>query len=222
MPNVDSSTIDRMLELDNKFDNVYAMMGIHPCSINSEYKEELKIVENNCKKRDFSAVGEIGIDLYWEKKYYAEQVKAFEWQIDLAINLRRPIVIHSRESIDLCIDIVESRQKGGLKGVFHCFTGDVEQSKKIIDLGFVMGIGGVLTYKNSKLDEVVKNIDINEIVLETDAPYLTPAPFRGKKNKPEYLIYIAKKLAEIKEMNLGEVSKITTKNANLLFSMHQK
>jgi TatD DNase family protein len=200
------------------------MMGLHPCSVKENFKEELEIVKHYFSKRKFIAVGEIGLDFYWDKTFTKEQFEAFNQQIEWSLEYNLPIVIHSRNSIDECIEVVSKHQnaclpdrQGKLKGVFHCFSGNEEQAKKIIGLNFYVGIGGVLTYKNSGLDKVVEQIDLKHIVLETDAPYLTPVPFRGKRNECSYIKYVAQKMAEIKKITVEEVAAITTTNAENLF-----
>jgi TatD DNase family protein len=222
MPAVDQGTHDSMLALENGTTRL-AMMGLHPCSVNTrsdmDFREELDIVRQWLEKRKFIAVGEIGLDFYWDKTWINEQYEAFRIQIRWALEFGIPIVIHSRDSIDACIEVVKENQDGKLRGVFHCFSGNIEQAKKITDLGFCMGIGGVVTFKNSGLDKVLPHIPIENIVLETDAPYLSPVPFRGKRNEPVYLKYIVEKISVLKEISMEEVSEITTQNANNLFAL---
>ena len=196
-----------------------AMMGVHPCSVKENFEDELKIARDFLKKRRFIAIGEIGLDFYWDKTFTEEQYAAFHQQIEWALEFDLPIVIHSRNSTDECISVVKEHQKGNLKGVFHCFSGDTDQAKKIIDLGFFMGIGGVVTFKNAGLDKVMENINLEHIVLETDAPYLAPVPFRGKRNEPSYLKYVVEKLAVIKNVSIDEIAQITTANAEKLFEL---
>lgn len=218
MPAIDSQTHEQMLALKKLNPaQCFAMMGLHPCSVKENFKDELDIVKKYLAERDFRAVGEIGLDFYWDKTFVNEQIEAFQQQINLALNSNLPIVIHSRESIDQCIEVVKKMQNGKLKGVFHCFSGSIEQANEITGLGFYLGIGGVLTYKKSGLDKVLEQIDMKHIVLETDAPYLTPVPFRGKRNEPAYIKYVAEKLAEVKNISLEEVAAITTANAEALF-----
>ncbi len=218
LPNVDSSTIDDMFAMEEKYPGeCYAMMGLHPCSVKSNYKEELAIVEKWLQKRPFVAVGEIGTDLYWDKTFIEEQKDAFRIQANWAKELEIPIVIHCRDSIDLTIDLVKEQHDGRLRGIFHCFGGSLEQAKKIIDLGFFLGIGGVLTFKKSGLDKTVEQISLEHLVLETDSPYLAPTPFRGKRNESAYIHQIGEKLASIKETALEEVARITSKNAGKVF-----
>lgn len=195
-----------------------AMMGLHPCSVKENYLTELNIVESELSKRSFSAIGEIGLDYYWDKTFINEQKEAFIRQMNLAKNFDIPIVIHSRDSTEDVISLVRQEKSPKLRGIFHCFGGSVEEAQQITDLGFLLGIGGVLTYKKSGLDQTLKHIDLRHIVLETDAPYLTPVPFRGKRNEPSYITFVAEKLAEAKGMSLEEVCRITTENAENLFN----
>jgi len=220
MPAIDALTHDKMLRTEKDFPGFcYSMMGVHPCSISENYKKELKIAEDFFSKRKFVAVGETGLDFYWDVTYKKEQYDAFNQQIEWALQYDVPVVIHSRNSTDECIETVAAHQQGKLKGVFHCFSGNAEQAKKIIDLGFYLGIGGVVTFKNSGLDKVIKEIGLSHVVLETDAPYLAPVPFRGKRNECSYLKYVAEKLAMVAELDAKEVERITTGNAEKLFSL---
>ncbi len=219
MPAVDSRTHEAMLRLESEFGgSCYAMMGLHPCSVREDLEAELKIAVGHLSSRDFLAIGETGLDFYWDLSFKEAQFVAFNRQIDWALEYDIPVVIHSRNSIDACIEVIAGRQKGNLKGVFHCFSGDVLQAKKIIDLGFYLGIGGVLTFKNSGLDKVMASLDLNQVILETDAPYLAPVPYRGKRNEPAYIQLVADKLAAIKGLSKDEVDETTTKNALKLFS----
>jgi TatD DNase family protein len=209
-----------MLEIEAQYPGKsLSMMGLHPCSVKEGYKQELKIVEEYLEKRRFVAVGETGLDFYWDRTFTKEQYASFQIQIELAKQYNIPVVIHSRNSIDDCIKVIRENQQGNLKGVFHCFSGNEMQAKEIIDLGLYLGIGGVVTFKNSGLDKVMVDIDIKNIVLETDAPYLAPVPFRGKRNECSYLRYVVEKLAQIKNIAKEEVAKMTTKNAKELFSI---
>ena len=218
LPNIDSSSISNLLKLEEAYPGkCIAMMGLHPCSVKENYSNELKLVEEWLKKRPFAAVGEIGLDYYWDKTFIKEQKAAFQLQIDWATQHHLPIVIHSRDSLQDCIDFVKQNQNGKLRGIFHCFGGTADEAKQIIDLGFLLGIGGVITYKNSGLDEVIKQIPTEFLVLETDAPYLTPVPFRGKRNEPSYLTYIVDKIVEAKGITAFEVIAATTVNAQNLF-----
>lgn len=217
LPNVDSSTIDDLLKLEQKHPECIAMMGLHPCSVKENVADELKLVEEWLRKRPFAAVGEIGLDYYWDKTFVAEQKDAFRKQINWALELNLPIVIHSRDSMQDCIDLVKEQQNGKLRGIFHCFGGSLEEAKQIMDLGFLMGIGGVVTYKKSGLVEVLPSIPLEYLVLETDAPYLTPVPFRGKRNEPSYLKYVVTKMADAMNIPVEEIAAQTTRNAQKLF-----
>ncbi len=218
LPNIDSTSIDVMHQLEVEFPkNCFAMMGLHPCSVNASVEEELAIVKSWLQKRKYKAIGEIGIDLYWEKAFLKEQQHAFKMQIEWALEYNYPIVIHCREAFNEIYDILISFKKLP-KAIFHCFSGNTEQAQKIIALGnFKLGIGGVVTFKNSGLDKVVEQIDLEHLVLETDAPFLAPVPFRGKRNEPSYILEVAKKVAEIKNVSMAEVSEITTKNSDVIF-----
>jgi TatD DNase family protein len=193
-------------------------MGLHPCYVKEKYTEELKLVESWFKKRSFCAVGEIGIDLYWDKSFIKEQTIAFETQINWAKDHEIPIIIHCRYSIDMTIEIVKKHQDGNLKGIFHCFSGNIDHAKEIIDLNFLLGIGGVVTFKNGGLDKVIPDVNLENIVLETDSPYLAPTPFRGKRNMPSYLSLIANRIAELKECDVSKVAKITSLNSIKVFN----
>lgn len=217
LPNVDSSSIDNLLKLEEKHPECIAMMGLHPCSVKENVADELKLVEEWLRKRPFAAVGEIGLDYYWDKTFVAEQKEAFRKQINWALELNLPIVIHSRDSMQDCIDMVKEQQNGNLRGIFHCFGGTLDEAKQIMDLGFLMGIGGVVTYKKSGLGEVLTSIPLEYLVLETDAPYLTPVPFRGKRNEPCYLKYVVDKMAEAMNIPVEEIAAQTTRNAQKLF-----
>jgi TatD DNase family protein len=220
MPAIDSGTHENMLNTERRFaKNCLSMMGLHPCSVKENSSSELAIVEDHLAKRKFIAVGETGLDFYWDVAFRDQQYDAFQLQIGLALQHDIPVVIHSRNSIDECIDTIRKHQQGKLRGVFHCFSGSFEQAQQIIDLGFYLGIGGVITFKNAGLDKVIKDIDLKQVILETDAPYLAPVPFRGKRNEPAYINYVAKKLADIKEMSVEEVAAITTTNAKKLFDL---
>jgi TatD DNase family protein len=222
LPNIDSSTTESMLNLSKKYpDNCFPMIGIHPCSVKEEsIKSELMHLEMMLLENKFLAIGEIGLDLYWEKTSLSLQQEIFTHQIELAIKYELPIVIHVREAFDEAIKIVEKLNCDKLSGVFHCFTGNEVDAKRIIALeNFYLGVGGVLTFKNSGLDKVMKTIPLNKILLETDSPYLAPTPFRGKRNESKYIVNIAKKLALIKDIEINTVRDITTLNANNLFKI---
>ncbi len=217
LPAIDSSTTTAMLELEAKYpDKLLSMMGLHPCSVKINYENELELVNDWLSKRKFAAIGEIGLDFFWDKTFINEQYEVFEKQIELAISYELPIVIHTRNAMQETIDVVK-RHKGKVNGIFHCFGGTLEEANQIIDLGFYLGIGGVVTYKKSGLADVIKQIDLKHIVLETDSPYLTPVPFRGKRNESSYLTYIAEKIAEVKEITVKEVAVTTSENALKIF-----
>jgi len=223
LPNIDSSSVNGMLELCNQFpENCFPMMGLHPTSVKENFMDELELVEQWLKKYKFYAIGEAGIDLYWDKTYLKEQKEALIKQIELAKKYQLPIVIHMRDSFDEIYSLMKEHTSPELTGVFHCFTGNLEQARKIIDLNFMLGIGGVITFKNSGLDKVVQNIDLKHIILETDSPFLAPVPFRGQRNESAYIQLIAKKIAEIKNTTVEEVAFITTNNANQLFKILDK
>ena len=220
LPNVDSGTILPLLDLVDKFpDFCFPMIGLHPTSVKENFEQELEMVESWLKKRKFYAIGEIGIDLYWDKTFLKQQEEVFKYQIKLAKKYDLPIIIHARDSFDEIFNIVEREIDSSLKGIFHAFTGNLEQAKQIIDWGFFIGIGGIVTFKNSHLRDVIKKIDINHLVLETDSPYLAPVPYRGKRNESAYIQIIAQKIAEIKEISLDEVAQITTSNAKKRFKI---
>ena len=220
MPNIDHTSIDDMLEVEQQYpDTCISMMGLHPCSVNAGFEKELYLVEEWLGKREFLAVGEIGTDLYWDKTFYSQQVEAFNIQCELALKYDLPIVIHCRESIDETIALTRPFSEKGLKGVFHCFTGDLEQANQITDLGFKLGIGGVATFKNGGMDKVLPHVDIKHLVLETDSPYLAPVPHRGKRNEPAYVRLVAERLVTLKGMAFQEVVQQTTANARELFKL---
>lgn len=219
LPNVDAQTIAPMLALEKAHpDHCFPMMGLHPCSVNADFEEALALVENWWERRDFVAVGEIGLDYYWSTDFVKEQKTAFREQCRLAQRKDRPIVIHARDSIDDLIALVAEEQQGNLRGVFHCFTGTQKQAQQIIDLGFFLGLGGVLTFKNSGVDKAIADIDLTHFVLETDAPYLSPTPHRGKRNESAYIPLVAQKLAAVKGCSLEEVAQTTTANAQKLYA----
>ena len=218
LPNIDSTSIVAMLKMEEKWpDRCFPMMGLHPCSVKDNYQEELSLVREWLLRRPFVAVGEIGIDLYWDKSFQKEQEVAFSIQIEWAKEFNIPIVIHSRESIDLCIDHVQSQIDNKLNGIFHCFSGNIEQAKRIVDLGFYLGIGGVSTFKNSGLDKFLNKIPLKHILLETDSPYLAPKPYRGKRNESAYISIIASRLSEIYKLPKDDIARITSENALVLF-----
>ncbi len=218
LPNIDSSSVEAMLALEEAYpEHCFAMMGLHPCSVKADYEEELAKVRNWLDKRPFAAVGEIGIDLYWDKTFFEQQKEAFLRQISWAKELDRPIVIHSRDATDVIIELLDTVRGEKLRGIFHCFTGTLEQAEAITEMGFLLGIGGVLTFKNSGLDRVMEDISLDKVVLETDAPYLAPVPYRGKRNESGYVVKVGEKLASIKGEAIEKIAQITTENALNLF-----
>ena len=220
MPAIDSATLESMLELEAAYpNNCIAMMGLHPCSVKDNVQQELDIVEAQLKKRKFIAIGEIGLDYYWDKTFIQQQIEAFTIQMQWALEKQLPIVIHTRNAMGETIEAVKPFAKKGLRGIFHCFSGSQESAQQIISMGFHLGLGGVLTYKNVKVAEAIKEIPMSHLVLETDAPYLSPVPYRGKTNEPAFMIEVAKKLAEIKNIPIQEVAAITTNNAKEVFGI---
>ena len=221
LPNIDVESIEPMYNLCAQFpQNCFPMMGLHPGSVDEKWEENLEIIRTNLFERKNCAVGEIGMDLYWDKTFVNEQAEAFRRQVNWAKELNLPIVIHAREAFDEIFAIVDELNDERLTGVFHCFTGTLEQAKKIQNYGgFKLGIGGVLTYKKAGLDDILKDVDMSELILETDSPYLPPTPHRGKRNESAYLLHVAEKLADVKGISLTEVAQITTKNANELFKL---
>lgn len=218
LPAIDSGIINNMLAFEEQYKNsCFAMMGVHPCSIGENYKEELSIAEEWLYKRAFAAVGEIGLDFYWDKTFTAQQYDAFNVQMQWALQRNMPIVIHSRNAMQETIAAVKPFADKGLRGIFHCFSGTHADAEQVTGMGFLLGIGGVITYKNGGLPEAIQNIPMEYMVLETDAPYLAPVPYRGKRNESSYIPYIAQKLAEIKNITVEEVAKITTANAEKIF-----
>jgi|UniRef100_UPI00404B84C9 TatD DNase family protein len=220
LPNVDSESIPLVFGLSERYpDHCFPMLGLHPCDVKANYKEELDSISKEIAQRKVYAIGEIGIDLYWDKSTLSIQQEAFRTQIDWAKNLGLPIVIHCREAFDEIFEILNELKDDKLRGIFHCFSGTLEQAHKVIGLGFYLGIGGVLTYKNSGLDKVLQDVSLDHLVLETDSPYLTPVPFRGKPNESSYLVYIAQKLADLKQVSLEEIAELTTRNSRIVFGV---
>jgi len=217
IPAIDSNYHKSMFKLEKKYDNMFLMMGLHPTSVKENYAEELDIVKNYLSKRVFYAVGEIGIDLYWDKSFLKEQQKAFKTQIKWAKQYKLPIVIHCREAFDEIFEILEEEKDDSLRGVFHCFTGNLEQAKLAILYKMKLGIGGVVTFKNGKIDKFLNQIPLENIVLETDAPYLAPTPNRGKRNESSYLTLVADKLSQIYNLSIKEIANITTQNSKQVF-----
>ena len=220
LPNVDSESMALVFGLSELYpEYCFPMLGLHPCDVKENYKEELDIISKEIAQRKIYAIGEIGIDLHWDKTTLSIQQDAFRTQIEWAKQSGLPIVIHCREAFDEIFEILSELNDDKLRGIFHCFSGTLEQANKVIELGFYLGIGGVLTYKNSGLDKVVQDIALEHLVLETDSPYLTPVPFRGKPNESSYLIYVAQKLADLKQVSLEEIAEVTTRNSRLVFGV---
>jgi len=220
LPNVDLKSIAMIDDLVNKYpENCFAMAGLHPCDVKEDYLAVMDEIYNSIPNRKIYAIGEIGIDLYWDKTTLAIQQDAFRKQIAWAKDLGLPIVIHCREAFEEVFEVLESERNEKLRGIFHCFTGNVEQARQAIDLNFYLGIGGVVTYKKAGLDLVLSEISLPNLVLETDSPYLAPVPFRGKPNESSYLIYIAEKLADIYGVSIEEIANITTENSKKIFGV---
>ncbi len=220
IPSIDASYTQKMYNLEAQYpENIFLMMGLHPCYVKENYLEELQHVETELAKRKFAAIGEIGIDLYWDKTTLDIQKKAFQHQIQLAKKYKLPINIHCRDAFDEIFEVLELEKSDDLYGIFHCFSGDYEQALQAISYNMKLGIGGVVTFKNGKIDQFLHQIDIKHIVLETDSPYLAPAPFRGKRNESSYITLVATKLAEIYSVSVEEVAKITTENSKAVFGM---
>lgn len=222
LPAIDSTSLDAMLALEKKYPNdCFAMMGLHPCYVKENYKEELIIVQQQLESRPFVAIGEIGLDFYWDKTFTTQQHEAFELQMQWALDYNLPIVIHTRNAMQETINLVKPFAAKALTGIFHCFSGSYESAKQITDMNFMLGIGGVITYKNAGLAEAIQHIPNEFLVLETDAPYLTPVPFRGKRNESSYLNYIIEKLADSKQLSVEAMAAITTANAERLFKVNK-
>ncbi|MDA3890240.1 MAG: TatD family hydrolase [Salinivirgaceae bacterium] len=222
LPAIDSKSHNAMIEMaEANPELAIPLMGLHPTSVNSDYKKELALVEKfiSQKRSLFYGIGEIGIDLYWDKTFYKEQVDAFTTQVNWAKELKWPIVIHVRDSFEEVYKVLKPLATDGLTGIFHCFGDNLEQARKATDMGFLLGIGGVVTFKNTNLREVLQQVELNHIVLETDSPYLAPVPFRGKRNESSYISLIAEKLAEVYGCSIEEIAKITTQNASRVFAL---
>jgi TatD DNase family protein len=220
VPSIDSSYTQKMYDLEAQYPkNVFLMMGLHPTYVKENYLEELAHVERELEKRTFQAIGEIGIDLYWDKSFLKEQQHAFQYQIQLAKKYKLAINIHCRDAFDEVFEVLESEKAVDLFGIFHCFTGNFEQAQQAISLGMKLGIGGVATFKNGKIDQFLADIDLKHIVLETDSPYLAPAPHRGKRNESSYTYLVAQKLAELYKLPIDEIASITTKNSQEIFGI---
>ncbi|MFV0574275.1 MAG: TatD family hydrolase [Vibrio sp.] len=220
LPNIDLNSIEPMLATESKYPEIcHSMMGLHPCYVNGNIEADLAEIKSWFDKHNFIAVGEIGIDLYWDKTFKAEQEFAFAEQLKWAKEMDLPVVIHTRDSIDETLAILEKEQDGSLSGVFHCFGGTVQQAKAINQLGFHLGLGGVTTFKNGGMDLVIPELDLDYVILETDCPYLAPTPHRGKRNEPSYMKLVAQKVADLRCMPLDEVSRLTNQNTRKLFKL---
>jgi len=225
MPNIDNTSLEGMLSLCDKYPGVcYPMIGLHPCYIKGEYQAQLEVIRKALEthRNRVVAIGEIGLDFYWDLTFKKEQELAFREQVQWALEMNLPIVIHSRNSTNELIEILKEINNPELQGVFHCFSGNAEQAEEILKMGFYLGIGGVVTFKNSGLDKIIPQLPLDRILLETDGPYLAPTPFRGKRNEPGYLKLIAEKVAEIKGISLDEVGKTTSANTSKLFNISDK
>ena len=219
-PAIDSSHFKDMHELRNRYpENIYLMSGLHPVSVKDNYNEELNLVLKSLETHNYVAIGEIGIDLYWDKTFLKQQQEAFEFQIRLAVSNNLPIVIHCRDGFDEIFEILDAEKCSKMRGIFHCFTGTLEQAVRAINLGFKLGIGGVVTFKNGGIDKFLHQIDLKHIVMETDSPYLAPVPFRGKRNESSYITYVIDKLSEIYGLPIKEIASVTTKNAEKVFAL---
>lgn len=220
MPNIDQSSVDGMLTLEKTYPGYcIPMLGLHPCYVKEDFENQLSYMERLLTERKFVAIGETGLDFYWDTQFSDQQYIALARQMEWAKNLGIPIIIHCRKSLDEAIGEVKQAQDGRLRGIFHCFSGTADQARQVVDLGFHLGIGGVLTFKNGGLDQLVKSIDPRRLVLETDAPYLAPVPFRGKRNEPGYLKIIAEKLSQLTETPIEDIANNTTRNAEELFGV---
>ena len=218
LPNIDSESISAMLDLETAFpDHCFAMRGLHPSSVKEGYEAELKIVEHWLGQRNWAGIGETGIDLYWDKTTLDLQKSAFARQLEWAKDLGRPIIVHSRESNQECLELVRNAQDGRLRGIFHCFSGTLEEAKEMISLGFMLGVGGTVTYPKSDLPEVLRQVPLEHIVLETDSPYLPPVPHRGKRNESMHVRLVAIMMSEVKVLPLNQIAKVTTENALRMF-----
>jgi TatD DNase family protein len=220
LPNIDTASWEQVKHCVHSYPEMcYPMLGLHPCSVDDNMESQLDALSKLLQDNSVVAIGEIGLDYYWSKEFINQQKSAFRIQIEWAKKYGLPIVIHSRDSLDDCIEEVRNANNTNLSGIFHCFNGSIEQAKDIIDLDFYIGLGGVITFKNAKMDDVVKNIPLDRIVLETDAPYLTPHPHRGKRNEPSYIPLVAEKIASVKGISIEDVGAITSKNALSIYQM---
>ena len=220
LPNVDAASVSQVFDLAAAYpNNCFPMLGLHPCSVKADWEQELSAISNSRGDNKIYAIGEIGIYLYWDKTLLDEQVTAFKKQIAWAKSLKLPIVIHCRDAFNEVYEVLQQEHDNDLRGIFHCFGGTVEQAEKVIELGFYLGIGGIVTYKNAGLDKILPQIDLKHIVLETDSPYLTPVPYRGKPNESSYLIYVAQKVAELYQKPIEAIAEITTENSRQVFGV---
>ncbi|MEF1308750.1 TatD family hydrolase [Vibrio mytili] len=222
LPNIDLDSIEPMLQTEAAYPEICrSMMGLHPCYVDENVEQSLEIIRGWFEKHSFIAVGEIGIDLYWDKTYRAEQKKAFVTQLNWAKELDLPVVIHTRDSIEETISLLRQEQDGQLRGVFHCFGGSLEEAQAINKLGFHLGLGGVSTFKNGGMDKVIPHLDMQWVILETDCPYLAPVPHRGKRNEPAYTSLVAQRIAELRGVSINDIDRQTTSNAETLFNLNQ-
>lgn len=220
MPAINSTTHDKMMTLEQEYpNNCFPMIGLHPCYVKEDYRSELQLVHDWLEKRKFCAIGECGLDLYWDKTHLTDQIDALTQQIEWAKKYKLPLILHTRNATKETIDLIKKNRFEGMRGIFHCFGGSLDEANEIFDLGFLVGIGGVVTYKNAGLDKIMMEIPLSGVVLETDAPYLAPVPNRGKRNEPSMLPIIAAKIAQIKNCSVQEVIQITTRNADQLFQV---
>lgn len=220
VPAIDATYTERMLDLKASYpDQIFLMAGLHPTHVKSNFEDELKHVEENLDKHDYVAIGEIGVDLYWDRTTLDNQLISFKHQIKLAKKHQLPIVIHCRDAFDQVFEVLESEKSPDLKGIFHCFTGNISQAKKAISYNMMLGIGGVVTFKNGNINQFLNQIDLAHIVLETDAPYLSPTPYRGKRNESAYILEILNKVAELYQLPVEEVAKVTTENSRKIFKI---
>lgn len=223
MPNIDVESIDAMLEAELRYPGIcIPMMGLHPCDVNKDFEKQLYVMEEWIHKREFAGIGETGLDLYWDKTFFEQQKEALRIQVQWGKEKKWPLILHCRESMDETIAIIQEEKSDDLRGIFHCFSGSQKQAKEIMDLGFLLGIGGISTYKNGGLDKVIPEIGIDHLVLETDGPYLAPVPHRGKRNSPEYIPLIAQRVADLADVPLEEVSRITQMNSQKIFHHFEK
>jgi len=219
LPNIDLESINTMHTLAETYpNNCYPMMGLHPCSVKENFKSILQKMKAYLDERGYHGIGETGVDLYWDTTFEKEQIEAFEIQIEWAKEFGLPIIIHSRDSLDLTIEIIEKHKGDNLTGIFHCFNGTTDQCKRIVDANFMMGLGGVVTFKKANLEEMIAYMPMDRMLLETDAPYLAPTPFRGKRNESSYIPLIAEKIATVRNVGVEEIMHTTTSNANRIFS----